>query len=63
MPTTDLPEGDASADLYLIADDMTKHRSRVDQLLSGITWREALAQRFGPEKARVVQGGAGVAAF
>ena len=40
MPTTDLPEGDAGADLYLIADDMNKLRSRVDQLLSGVTWAE-----------------------
>ena len=40
MPTTDLPEGDAGADLYLIADDMAKLHSRVDQLLSGVTWAE-----------------------
>jgi p-cumate 2,3-dioxygenase beta subunit len=40
MPTTDLPEGDPGSDLYLVADDMTKLRSRVDQLLSGVTWAE-----------------------
>jgi p-cumate 2,3-dioxygenase subunit beta len=40
MPTTDLPDGDPGNDLYLIADDMTKLRSRVDQLLSGVTWAE-----------------------
>jgi p-cumate 2,3-dioxygenase beta subunit len=40
MPTTDLPDGDPGHDLYLIADDMTKLRSRVDQLLSGVTWAE-----------------------
>jgi p-cumate 2,3-dioxygenase subunit beta len=40
MPTTDLPDGDPGSDLMLIADDMTKLRSRVDQLLSGVTWAE-----------------------
>jgi p-cumate 2,3-dioxygenase beta subunit len=40
MPTTDLPDGDPGSDLYLIADDMGKLRSRVDQLLSGVTWAE-----------------------
>ena len=40
MPTTDLPDGDPGTDLFLIADDMTKLRSRVDQLLSGVTWAE-----------------------
>ena len=40
MPTTDLPDGDPGNDLFLIADDMTKLRSRVDQLLSGVTWAE-----------------------
>lgn len=40
IPTTDLPGGDPGKDLYLIADDMTKLRSRVDQLLSGVTWAE-----------------------
>ena len=40
MPTTDLPDGDPGSDLYLVADDMGKLRSRVDQLLSGVTWAE-----------------------
>jgi p-cumate 2,3-dioxygenase beta subunit len=40
MPTTDLPDGDPGNDLFLIADDMGKLRSRVDQLLSGVTWAE-----------------------
>ncbi len=41
MPTTDCPP-DASPDtaLFLIADDMPKLRSRVQQLLSGLTWAE-----------------------
>ena len=41
MPTTDCPPG-ATPDtaLYLIADDMPKLRSRVEQLLSGLTWAE-----------------------
>jgi p-cumate 2,3-dioxygenase beta subunit len=40
MPTTDLPDGDPGRDLYLIADDMPKLRSRVEQLLGGLTWAE-----------------------
>jgi p-cumate 2,3-dioxygenase subunit beta len=40
MPTTDHPEGDHNTDLFLIADDMPKLRSRVEQLLSGLTWAE-----------------------
>ncbi|PPQ35784.1 hypothetical protein CCS01_06500 [Rhodopila globiformis] len=40
MPTTDLPDGDPSSALYLIADDMPKLRSRVEQLLGGLTWAE-----------------------
>jgi p-cumate 2,3-dioxygenase beta subunit len=40
MPTTDHPEGDPDIDLFLIADDMPKLRSRVEQLLSGLTWAE-----------------------
>ena len=48
MPTTDLPDGDAGAYLYLIAEDMTKPRSRVDQL-SGVTWHEALAHVLAPK--------------
>jgi p-cumate 2,3-dioxygenase subunit beta len=40
MPTTDHPGGDHNTDLFLIADDMPKLRSRVEQLLSGLTWAE-----------------------
>jgi Ring hydroxylating beta subunit len=40
MPTTDHPDGDPNVDLFLIADDMPKLRSRVEQLLSGLTWAE-----------------------
>lgn len=40
MPTTDHPDGDPNIDLFLIADDMPKLRSRVEQLLSGLTWAE-----------------------
>jgi p-cumate 2,3-dioxygenase beta subunit len=41
MPTTDCPPGAGPGSaLYLIADDMTKLRSRVEQLLSGLTWAE-----------------------
>jgi p-cumate 2,3-dioxygenase beta subunit len=40
MPTTDYPNGDHNTDLFLIADDMPKLRSRVEQLLSGLTWAE-----------------------
>jgi p-cumate 2,3-dioxygenase beta subunit len=40
MPTTDLPGGDPARDLYLIADDMPKLRSRVEQLIGGLTWAE-----------------------
>jgi p-cumate 2,3-dioxygenase subunit beta len=40
MPTTDRPEGAPGTALYLIADDMPKLRSRVDQLMSGLTWAE-----------------------
>jgi p-cumate 2,3-dioxygenase beta subunit len=40
MPTTDHPGGDPGEVLYLIADDMPKLRSRVDQLTSGLTWAE-----------------------
>jgi len=32
--------GDPNVDLFLIADDMPKLRSRVEQLLSGLTWAE-----------------------
>ena len=40
MPTTDAPEADHRTSLYLIADDMPRLRSRVAQLMSGITWAE-----------------------
>jgi p-cumate 2,3-dioxygenase subunit beta len=40
IPTTDHPDGDPNTDLFLIADDMPKLRSRVQQLLSGLTWAE-----------------------
>jgi p-cumate 2,3-dioxygenase beta subunit len=40
MPTTDLPDGDPRQDLYLISDDMPKLRSRVEQLMGGLTWAE-----------------------
>lgn len=40
MPATDLPDGDPSQSLFLISDDMPKLRSRVAQLLSGLTWAE-----------------------
>lgn len=40
IPTTDRPDGDPNTDLFLIADDMPKLRSRVEQLLSGLVWAE-----------------------
>jgi p-cumate 2,3-dioxygenase beta subunit len=40
MPATDAPESDHKEALFLIADDMTRLRSRVSQLLSGLTWSE-----------------------
>jgi p-cumate 2,3-dioxygenase subunit beta len=40
MPTTDLLDGDPRQDLYLISDDMPKLRSRVAQLVGGLTWAE-----------------------
>ena len=40
VPTTDHPTGNPAEALYLIADDMPKLRSRVEQLLSGLTWAE-----------------------
>jgi p-cumate 2,3-dioxygenase beta subunit len=40
MPTTDSPDGDPNTGLYLIADDMMRLRSRVSQLMSGLTWAE-----------------------
>ncbi|HLF77524.1 MAG TPA: aromatic-ring-hydroxylating dioxygenase subunit beta [Dehalococcoidia bacterium] len=40
VPSTDRPDGDHNTTLYLIADDMSRLRSRVTQLLSGTTWAE-----------------------
>jgi p-cumate 2,3-dioxygenase subunit beta len=40
MPATDAPYSDHNTSLYLIADDMTRLRSRVSQLMSGLTWAE-----------------------
>jgi len=40
IPSTDSPDSDPDHALFLIADNMAKLRSRVDQLLSGATWAE-----------------------
>lgn len=40
MPATDQPASVHTEALFLIADDMTRLRSRVKQLLSGVTWAE-----------------------
>jgi p-cumate 2,3-dioxygenase subunit beta len=40
MPSTDTPDSNHTETLFLIADDMTRLRSRVSQLLSGLTWSE-----------------------
>ena len=40
IPTTDAPDADPNTSLYLIADDMIRLRTRVEQLLSGLTWAE-----------------------
>lgn len=41
IPSTDAPESDHHTALFLIADDnMVRLRSRVNQLLSGLTWAE-----------------------
>jgi p-cumate 2,3-dioxygenase beta subunit len=40
MPSTDAPDSNHTETLYLIADNMTRLRSRVGQLLSGLTWAE-----------------------
>jgi p-cumate 2,3-dioxygenase beta subunit len=40
IPATDAPDADPNTSLYLIADDMTRLRTRVAQLLSGLTWAE-----------------------
>jgi p-cumate 2,3-dioxygenase subunit beta len=40
MPSTDSPDSTHTETLFLIADNMTRLRSRVSQLLSGLTWAE-----------------------
>ena len=40
VPSTDTPNTDYRDTLFLIADDMSRLRSRVSQLLSGTTWAE-----------------------
>jgi p-cumate 2,3-dioxygenase beta subunit len=40
IPSTDCPDGDHNTSLFLIADDMTRLRTRVSQLLSGLAWAE-----------------------
>lgn len=40
IPATDALDADPNTSLFLIADDMTRLRTRVEQLLSGLTWAE-----------------------
>ena len=40
MPSTDCPDSEPNSALFLIADYMVRLRSRVSQLLSGLTWAE-----------------------
>jgi p-cumate 2,3-dioxygenase beta subunit len=40
VPSTDTPKADYRTTLFLIADDMTRLKSRVSQLMSGNTWSE-----------------------
>ena len=40
VPATDTPDGDPHTTLMLIADDMARLRSRVDQLLGKSAWAE-----------------------
>jgi p-cumate 2,3-dioxygenase beta subunit len=40
VPATDTPDGDPRTTLALIADDMTRLRSRVEQLLGKSAWAE-----------------------
>ena len=40
VPSTDAPEGDARTSLFLIADDIERIRSRVNQLLGKTAWAE-----------------------
>lgn len=40
IPSTGTPESDHRTSLYLVADDIGRLRSRVDQLAGGLTWAE-----------------------
>lgn len=40
VPSTDLPDGDSSTTLFLIADNASRVRSRVHQLLGKSAWAE-----------------------
>jgi len=40
IPSTDFPDSDPNQSLFLIADTISKLRSRVEQLLSGVAWAE-----------------------
>ena len=40
VPATDRPDGDATTMLFLVADDITRIRSRVEQLLGKSAWAE-----------------------
>ena len=40
VPATDRPDGDANTTLFLVADDITRIRSRVEQLLGKSAWAE-----------------------
>lgn len=40
VPATDLPEGDATTTLYIVADDTLRIRSHVKQLLGKSAWAE-----------------------
>jgi p-cumate 2,3-dioxygenase beta subunit len=41
VPSTDTPEADPSDTLFLIADDASSLRSRVEQLMGKTTWSES----------------------
>ncbi len=40
VPSTDTPDGDARTTLFLVADDIERIRSRVNQLLGKTAWAE-----------------------
>ena len=40
VPATDRPDGDASTTLFIVSDDLTRLRSRVEQLLGKSAWAE-----------------------